>query len=179
MGRQFDEHGNLKDWWLPETKLKFLNKTKCIIDQYGNFTVPNLKMNVSLVELSCLKISQCDPISIFQVNGKTTQGENIADNGGMKSAYYAYTKWVERNNAEPLLPGLQQYTAKQMFWISAAQTWCSANRDWYTKMTMTVDTHAPSKFRVIGSVKNNDDFASDFKCAAGTPMNPVEKCKIW
>lgn len=97
----------------------------------------------------------------------------------MKSAYHAYLKWVERHEDEPHLPGLQQYTSKQMFWISAAQTWCSANRDWYTKMTMTVDTHAPSRFRVIGSVKNNRDFAIDFNCKSGSPMNPTEKCGIW
>ncbi|XP_031626240.1 neprilysin-2-like isoform X3 [Contarinia nasturtii] len=158
LGRQFDSFGNLKDWWMPQTKSKFLKRTKCIIEQYGNFTEPKLKM---------------------KVNGKMSQGENIADNGGMKSAYFAYKKWVASNYVESRLPGLQQYTPQQMYWISAAQTWCSASRDWYTKMTMTVDTHAPSRYRVIGSVKNNAEFASDFNCARGTPMNPVEKCEIW
>ena len=113
------------------------------------------------------------------VNGKTSLGENIADNGGMKSAYFAYKKWTQKNGAERRLPGLQQYTAEQMFWIAAAQTWCSASRDWYTKMAITVDSHAPSCFRVIGSVKNNKEFARDWSCASGTPMNPVEKCEIW
>lgn len=113
------------------------------------------------------------------MNGKSSQGENIADNGGMKSAYFAYKKWIEQNNIEPKLPGLQQYSSEQMFWIAAAQTWCSASRDWYTKMAMTVDQHAPSRFRVIGSVTNNHEFANDFNCASGTPMNPVHKCEIW
>lgn len=116
---------------------------------------------------------------MLQINGKNSQGENIADNGGVKSAYFAYKKWVASNYVEPGLPGLQQYTPEQMFWISAAQTWCSASRDWYTKMTITVDTHAPSRFRVIGSVKNNREFSEDFSCAPGTPMNPLEKCEIW
>lgn len=118
-------------------------------------------------------------LTLFQVNGRISQGENIADNGGMKSAYYAYKKWAKQNDVEPQLPGLQQYTAEQMFWISAAQTWCSTSREWYTKMTMTVDSHSPSKFRVAGSVKNNREFANDFNCASGTPMNPIEKCEIW
>ncbi|XP_055296410.1 neprilysin-2-like isoform X2 [Sitodiplosis mosellana] len=158
LGRQFDLNGNLKDWWLPETKSKFLNRTQCITEQYGNFTEPKLKM---------------------PVNGKSSLGENIADNGGMKSAYFAYKKWTQKNGAERRLPGLQQYTAEQMFWIAAAQTWCSASRDWYTKMAITVDSHAPSRFRVIGSVKNNKEFAKDFNCASGTPMNPSKKCEIW
>lgn len=97
----------------------------------------------------------------------------------MKSAYFAYKKWVASNYVEPRLPGLQKYNNEQMFWIVAGQTWCTASRDWYTKMTITVDTHAPSRFRVIGSVKNNAEFAKDFNCARGTPMNPVDKCEIW
>lgn len=97
----------------------------------------------------------------------------------MKSAYYAYKKWTEHNGSEKSLPGLQQYTPQQMFWIAAAQTWCSASRDWYTKMTITVDTHAPSRFRVLGSVKNNLEFSKDFKCPLGSPMNPVDKCEVW
>lgn len=48
LGRQFDLNGNLKDWWMPETKSKFLNRTKCIIEQYGNFTEPKLEIKVSL-----------------------------------------------------------------------------------------------------------------------------------
>lgn len=46
-GRQFDEHGNLVDWWKTQTKERFLNRTKCIIDQYGNFSDPVLNMTVS------------------------------------------------------------------------------------------------------------------------------------
>lgn len=97
----------------------------------------------------------------------------------MKSAYFAYKKWIQQNSVEHKLPGLQHFTSEQMFWIAAAQTWCSASRDWYTKMAMTVDTHAPSRFRVIGSIKNNREFAKDFKCASGTPMNPESRCEIW
>lgn len=51
-GRQFDEHGNLVDWWKTQTKERFLNRTKCIIDQYGNFTDPMLNMTVSCVSLN-------------------------------------------------------------------------------------------------------------------------------
>lgn len=37
-GRQFDDDGNLADWWDKNTQEKFLEKAKCIIHQYGNFT---------------------------------------------------------------------------------------------------------------------------------------------
>ena len=31
--------GNLVDWWDPESKKRYLKKTQCIIEQYGNYTV--------------------------------------------------------------------------------------------------------------------------------------------
>lgn len=63
----------------------------------------------------------------LQLNGINTQGENIADNGGIKESYLAYQKWVNENGAEQRLPGLD-FTPQQLFWLSAAQTWCSVYR---------------------------------------------------
>ena len=31
--------GNLVDWWESETKMKYLEKTRCIIEQYGNYSL--------------------------------------------------------------------------------------------------------------------------------------------
>ena len=70
-GRQYDNEGNLANWWEFETFSKFLEKTTCIIQQYGNYTA--------------------DAVNL-QLNGINTQGENIADNGGLKEAYRAYGK---------------------------------------------------------------------------------------
>ena len=52
-----------------------MNKAKCIIAQYGNYTIPELDL---------------------RLNGINTQGENIADNGGIKEAYRAYSKYLFR-----------------------------------------------------------------------------------
>merc|ERR1711974_442126 len=95
-GRHFDEEGNLVDWWHPETKKRYLKKAQCIISQYGNYTIKALDN--------------------MQLNGINTQGENIADNGGIKEAYRAYNSWVSRHGAEPRLPGVN-YTPRQLFWI--------------------------------------------------------------
>lgn len=46
-GRQIDKEGILADWWAKETADAFLGKAQCMIEQYGNFTEPTLKMNVS------------------------------------------------------------------------------------------------------------------------------------
>lgn len=48
-GRQFDKIGNLVDWWQEGTKKAFVEKAQCIIDQYGNYSVPELKLNVRYV----------------------------------------------------------------------------------------------------------------------------------
>lgn len=45
-GRQFDKDGNLVDWWAPSTKEAFLKKAECIINQYGNYSVPEIDLNV-------------------------------------------------------------------------------------------------------------------------------------
>lgn len=46
-GRQFDKNGNLVDWWAPSTKENYLKRAACIVDQYGNYTVEEVNLNVS------------------------------------------------------------------------------------------------------------------------------------
>lgn len=46
-GRQFDKDGNLVDWWQEDTKKAFIKKAQCIINQYGNYSVPEVGLNVS------------------------------------------------------------------------------------------------------------------------------------
>ncbi|XP_015511770.2 neprilysin-2 isoform X1 [Neodiprion lecontei] len=156
-GRQFDKEGNLVDWWQPETKERYLEKAECIIYQYGNYTVESVGLNL---------------------NGINTQGENIADNGGIKEAYLAYKDWVKRNGPEPKLPGLK-YTPEQMFWVSAANTWCSKYRPEAMKLRITTGFHSPGQFRVLGPLSNMKEFAADFNCPTGSPMNPEQKCSVW
>ncbi|XP_031344609.1 neprilysin-2-like isoform X1 [Photinus pyralis] len=156
-GRQFDKDGNLVDWWASSTKEAFNKKAQCIIDQYGNYSIPEIGLNL---------------------NGINTQGENIADNGGIKEAYVAYSKWVKRNGKEPRLPGLN-YTGHQLFWISAANVWCSKTRLEEIKQLVVIDGHSPDKFRVNVPLGNMDYFAKDFNCPKGSKMNPASKCSLW
>ncbi|XP_011312064.1 membrane metallo-endopeptidase-like 1 isoform X2 [Fopius arisanus] len=156
-GRQFDKEGNLVDWWAPSTKEKYLAKAECIINQYGNYSVEEVGLNL---------------------NGINTQGENIADNGGIKEAYLAYNDWIKRNGQEQPLPGLP-YSPKQLFWISAANTWCSIYRPEALKLRITTGFHSPGEFRVLGPLSNMPEFAKDFKCPVGSKMNPRDKCAVW
>jgi len=159
-GRQFDEEGNLVDWWHPETKKRYLKKAQCIISQYGNYTIKALDN--------------------MQLNGINTQGENIADNGGIKEAYRAYNSWVSRHGAEPRLPGVN-YTPRQLFWVSAANVWCAKYRPKALKLRVLTGVHSPDQFRVQGPFSNMDDFSRDFNCPVGSNMNPPKenKCQVW
>jgi len=156
-GRQYDEMGNLADWWEMKTKERFLKKTRCIIQQYGNYTAHQVGLNL---------------------NGINTQGENIADNGGLKQAYRAYNRWVERNGEEKVLPGTN-LTPRQLFWVSAANVWCTKYRPKSLEMSIRTGAHSPGPFRVKGPFSNSKEFAKDFKCPLGSPMNPVRKCEVW
>lgn len=65
-GRQYDKDGNLKQWWNNATISAFFDRAQCIIDQYSRY-----KLN---------------EVGLY-MNGKMTQSENIADNGGLKQAF--------------------------------------------------------------------------------------------
>ncbi|XP_049945688.1 neprilysin-2 isoform X2 [Schistocerca serialis cubense] len=158
-GRQFDKDGNLVDWWDPVTRDEYLKKAECIISQYGNYT---------------------DDQTGMHLNGINTQGENIADNGGIKEAYRAYLALERRNGkSEPRLPALSGLSPRQMFWVSAAQTWCSKYRTEAMRQRITTGVHSPGRFRVLGPLSNRPEFAEDFACPLGSRMNPVQKCQVW
>ena len=112
------------------------------------------------------------------MNGINTQGENIADNGGIKEAYYAYQKWAKVNGEELPLPGLH-YTNKQLFWMSAANVWCGKYRPESLKLRILTGAHSPAEFRVNGPFSNMLEFSKDWSCPKGSKMNPEKKCSVW
>uniref|UniRef100_A0A7M4EZF0 Endothelin converting enzyme like 1 n=1 Tax=Crocodylus porosus TaxID=8502 RepID=A0A7M4EZF0_CROPO len=154
-GGQYDRHGNLVHWWTEASYSKFLKKAQCIVDLYDNFTVYNQR-----------------------VNGKHTLGENIADMGGLKLAYYAYQKWVREHGPEHPLHRLK-YTHDQLFFIAFAQNWCIKRRSQSIYLQVLTDKHAPEHYRVLGSVSQFEEFGRVFHCPKDSPMNPAHKCSVW
>ncbi|KAF2900245.1 hypothetical protein ILUMI_05942, partial [Ignelater luminosus] len=112
------------------------------------------------------------------LNGEQTLGENIADNGGVKEAYLAYTNWVKRNGPEPTLPSLK-YTPEQLFWISSANAWCMKQTKKFLEDTIKSDPHSPNRYRVLIPFSNTEYFSKDFNCPVGSKMNPKHKCQVW
>jgi membrane metallo-endopeptidase-like protein 1 len=45
-GRLFDKDGNKVSWWTNETIDAFIKRKECIINQYSNFTVTQVNLQV-------------------------------------------------------------------------------------------------------------------------------------
>ncbi|XP_026469709.1 neprilysin-4-like [Ctenocephalides felis] len=157
-GRLFDKEGNLHKWWSEKSIDAFHERAQCLIDQYSNYTVPEVDL---------------------QIDGFNTQGENIADNGGIKQAFRAYRRWLKlHGNSNETLPGINA-TNTQLFFLNFAQVWCGAMRPEAMRNKLKTAVHSPGKFRVIGTLSNSEDFAREYNCPRGSPMNPIKKCSVW
>lgn len=154
-GREYDKEGNLRPWWQNVSVAAFSERTRCMEQQYQNYSVNG-----------------------ENINGKQTLGENMADNGGLKAAYRAYRSWVQKHGEEKLLPAVN-LTNDQLFFVGFAQVWCSVRTPESAHEGLVTDPHSPPRFRVIGTLSNSPDFSRHFSCAEGTPMNPGSRCEVW
>ncbi|NWS38280.1 NEP protein, partial [Probosciger aterrimus] len=157
-GRNFNENGDLVDWWTEESARNFKELSQCMVYQYGNFS--------------------WDLAGGQHLSGINTLGENIADNGGIRQAYKAYENFVKKHGKERLLPGLEM-NHKQLFFLNFAQVWCGTYRPEYAVNSIKTDVHSPGKFRVIGSLQNSPEFSEAFSCTDRNYMDPAKKCRVW
>jgi predicted metalloendopeptidase len=157
-GRQFDATGNLRDWWTPQSAAKFKERSQAIIKQFNAY----------------------EPLPGMHVNGELTQGENIADLGGVKLAYAALQKALDKSpqEREKKIDGL---TPEQRFFLSYATIWKSKQRDEDLKLRLTTDPHSPAQYRVDGPLSNLPEFQKAFNIPDGSAMvRPADKrVNIW
>ena len=153
-GSQFDAVGNLVNWWTDKDNAQFKERTSCVADQYSGYeTIPGVKLN-----------------------GRLTLGENIADGGGVKLAFYAYR--AMRKDA-PEVTSAGGFDEDQQFFLGVGQAWCSKLSDEVARLRAQTDPHSPPRFRVNGSLSNLPEFAAAFKCEEGSPMRRRNACSIW
>ena len=156
LGRQFDAHGNLKDWWTADDAKNFAARAKIIEDQYNGYVA----------------------VDDLHINGKLTLGENIADFGGLKVAYVALQKALAGKPKPADVDGL---TTDQRFFLAYAQSWRRNTRPEAIRLLVTTDPHSPPPYRVMGAISNTPEFATAFGCKAGDAMVRAENLrpKIW
>ena len=156
-GSRFDGLGNKRDWFTPEDRTKFKEKTDCEVKEYGSF----------------------EPIPGQKLNGNLTLGENTADNGGIRIAYQALENVMAGEPAAARSRKIDGYTPDQRFFIAFAQIWCENARPDYQQEMIKVDPHSPGEFRTNGVVENFDQFGRAFGCHTGQPMMPANRCQVW
>jgi endothelin-converting enzyme/putative endopeptidase len=93
----------------------------------------------------------------------------------------AYLAYLERakNNKVDLTKKIDGYTPSQRFYIGFAQNYCENSRPEVIRQQVLTDPHSPDHFRVNGVIVNQPGFAAAFSCKKGTPMVPVNSCRVW
>jgi predicted metalloendopeptidase len=109
--------------------------------------------------------------------GERTQGENIADLGGLKVAYAAMQKDLAGKSREKI----DGFTPEQRFFLSYASVWCGNIRPEALRARVKTDPHSPSEFRCNGPLSNLDEFAAAFDVPEGAPMRrpAADRVTIW
>ncbi|KAH8409722.1 hypothetical protein KR222_002777 [Zaprionus bogoriensis] len=167
VGSNFDGNGTMRSWWTNTSREVFEERAECYINHYDNYLIPEINR---------------------KVNGNMTKDENIADSEGLRETLSAYRNHMKQllndpeiNQARVLqdeqMPGLD-LSPEQLFFVGFAQLWCAAYKEEHYWEELT-NEHAMDKYRVIGTVTNDADFAQAFSCPLGSRMNPgTSKCRI-
>jgi putative endopeptidase len=153
LGSNFDDKGNVREWQTPDDRKNFAERTSCEVAEYSQLGA----------------MPDPEDLPTIKVNGKLTQAENTADNGGLRIAFLALTQAL----------AAQGKTEAQRFFLSFAQVWCQNQNFRSARQAAAADPHSPGRWRVNGAVENFDEFGKTFQCTKGAPMYPVNSCRVW
>ena len=151
-GSQYDENGNLNNWWTPEDLKKFQAKTKLIVSQFNKYTVLGNK----------------------HINGEATQGENIADLGGVVMGYEAFKKTAQYKNKEKI----SNLTPDQRFFLAYGYAWMVNIKDEALASQIMTDVHAPAQFRINGPLSNIPEFYKAFNVKPKNKMYQPDSLRV-
>jgi putative endopeptidase len=154
-GRQFDERGNLENWWTPKDEQEFNHRAALIVRQYDGYVA----------------------VDSLHVNGSATQGENIADLGGILLGWDAFTRTAEYQRGRPV----GGFTPAQRYFIGWALSWMNQLRPENLAVRVKTDVHSPSFLRVDGPVSNLPQFYAAFGVRPGDRMYRADsvRVRIW
>ena len=154
LGAQFDENGNLRNWWAPQDLARFKAEAKKLADQYSAY----------------------EPLPGLHFNGQQVLGENIADVAGLATAYDAYHLSLKGQPA-PVLGG---FTGDQRFYLGWAQNYRAKFREASLRRQVVTGVHAPGPWRAL-TVRNQDPWYPAFEVKEGQKLylSPADRVKIW
>jgi putative endopeptidase len=154
-GSKYDKKGNLHNWWTPEDSSRFYSKTGMIVKQFNGYIA----------------------VDSLHINGSLTQGENIADLGGIVMGYEAFKKTSQYKNKE-IIAGLNP---DQRFFLGYALAWMINERPEAIANQVKSNEHSPAKFRVLGPLSNMPEFYRTFGIKKGDALWRPDslRVKIW
>jgi putative endopeptidase len=155
-GSQYDELGNMENWWTTADREAFQARADKLIEQYNGFEPTELPGE--------------------HVNGALTVGENIGDLGGITIALKAYLLSLQKQDA-PVVDGL---SGVQRVFLNFANIWRGKRRKEQMLQLLTVDPHSPAEFRA-NIVRNLDEFHQAFETQPGDGLwlDPEARVRIW
>ncbi len=151
-GSQYDENGNLNNWWTTEDLKKFKSKTRLIVNQFNTFKILGDK----------------------HVNGDATQGENIADLGGVVMGFEAFKK-TEQYNKNIKVSG---FTPDQRYFLAYGYAWMVNIKKEALESQIMSDVHAPAQFRINGPLANIPEFYKAFNIKKGAKMFQSDSLRV-
>jgi putative endopeptidase len=151
-GRQYDEKGNLHDWWAASDAKQFKERAQKIIQEYNGF----------------------NPVDTLHINGDATQGENIADLGGVLLGLDAFKKTDAYKNGKKI-GGL---TPLQRYFLGYSYSWMFKERKEKLANQVMTDVHSPAKERVNGPLVNVADFYEAFNIKPGSKMYRPDSLRV-
>ncbi len=151
-GRQYDAQGNLKDCWTQKDGEEFKLRAKNIIQQFNEFI----------------------PVDTLHINGEATQGENIADLGGLLLGLDAFKK-TETFKQGKKIGG---FTPMQRYFLGYAYSWMYQARKEHLANRVKTDVHSPAKERINGPVANIPEFYEAFGIKKGDKMFRTDSLRV-
>ena len=151
-GRQYDARGNLTNWWTKKDSVEFVQRAKSIIKEFNEF----------------------NPVDTLHINGDATQGENIADLGGLLLGLDAFKK-TESYKKNEKIGGL---TPLQRYFLGYAYGWMYEERKERLANQVMSDVHSPAKERVNGPMVNIPEFYEAFGIKEGSKMYRADSLRV-
>lgn len=151
-GRQYDAAGNLKDWWNAKDAEEFKKRAAYIVQQFNEFV----------------------PVDTLHINGEATQGENIADLGGLLLGLDAFKK-TEAYKSGKLING---QTPLQRYFLGYAYSWLYTMRKERLANLVKTDVHSPAKERINGPVVNVKEFYEAFNIKPTDKMYRLDSLRV-
>ncbi len=154
-GRLYNAEGNLANWWTPADSANFTNKANMVVDQFNKIIV----------------------IDTSHANGSLTEGENLADLGGLNIAYEAFKKTKEGQSNDKI----DGFTPDQRFFLSWAQVWRANTRPEEIASRLKTDPHSPSELRCNVPVSNMEAWYKAFDIKPTDKLyRPVsDRARVW